>query len=94
MCSTSSLILILSDDTLDNANCIYALQMAIAEKKKVVLVHDTTSPFPQYSKIQTLPLEVQSVFSSIAVPLIAKYTKNCWKKIADKIFDKIKVVVS
>ena len=84
------LILILSHKTVVNSeNCIFALQEA--ERKKRVLVWDTESPFPANSITEKLPENVRVCFSSIAVPLIQQYTPNCWKKVADKLFDRTKV---
>ena len=81
------LILILSHNTvIDSANCIFALQQA--ENKKRVLVWDTESPFPANSNIDILPENVRVCFSSTAVPLSKGCTNHCWKKVADKLFDK------
>ena len=54
-------------------------------------MYDITSAFPQPSEIEQLSKEVQSVFSSVAVPLIVQYVGNAWMKITDKLFDRIKV---
>lgn len=88
---STALILVLSEGTLENENCIKAILLAIVQNKKIILVHDTTSDFPQYSAIEKLPKEVQPIFSSIAVPLVAEHLHSCWDKISDKIFDRIKV---
>jgi hypothetical protein len=85
--------LILSKGTLENVNCILALQVAVNTKKKVVLVWDTTSDFPQYSTISTFPSEIKVIFESIAVPLIKQHVNKCWKKVADKLFDRIIVKI-
>jgi hypothetical protein len=90
-CSSSGLIVIISEGALDNENCVHALKVGVQKKCKIVIVWDTTCKFPQYSKIKTLSTEVQGIFSSIAVPLIKEYAKNCWEKVADKLFNRIKV---
>ena len=81
----------MSEGALSNPNCVLALEEAVKQKKKVVLVHDTSSIFPQPSEIDRLSPEVQNIFATVAVPLIAKYVKKAWKKIADKLFDRIQV---
>ena len=81
----------MSEGALNNPNYILALEEAVKQKKKVVLVHDTSSKFPQPSEIDRLSPEVKNIFTTVAVPLIAKYVKEAWKKIADKLFDRIQV---
>lgn len=88
---SSTLILVLTNGTLSNPNCAKALELATIKNKKIILVHDTKSDFPQYSEIQKLPEEVQYVFSTIAIPLAEKHLSACWNKISDKIFERIKV---
>ena len=82
----------MSKGALDNANCVFALEEAVKQKKKVVLVDDTSSTFPQPSEIARLSPEVQNIFATVTVPLIAKYVKKAWQKIADKLFDRIQVL--
>ena len=89
--STSGLVVILYTDILKNANCILALQEAVKLGKRIVLVHDIKSRFPQPLEIVKLPQEIQPIFSSIAVPLLQEYISKAWTKIADKLFGRIKV---
>ena len=81
----------MSKGALNDPNCVFALEEALKQQKKVVLVHDVNSTFPQPSEIAQLPKEVQSIFTTVAVPLINKYVKKAWKKIADKLFDRVQV---
>ena len=70
-----------------------ALQEAVKKNKKIVLVYDIKSRFPQYYEIQQLPPAIHPAFSSIAVPLLQPYIHEAWSKIADKLFDRIKVII-
>lgn len=88
---SNALILVLSDGTLQNLNCIKALKLAIVQHKKIVLVHDVTTRFPSYTVIKKLDKEIQPIFSSIVVPLAKNHLEDVWNKIEDKIFDRIKV---
>ena len=61
-------------------------------KRKVVLIHDTTVKFPQYSQINKLDRKIQEIFDTIAIPLIPSNEIHCWERIIDKIIGKLKVV--
>ena len=86
------LILVITNGTLTNANCIKALEVATMKNKKVILLHDPTSKFPSYSEIKQLPKEVQYVFSTIAIPLATQHVAAVWNRISDKIFERIPVL--
>ena len=88
---STTLIMILTTGTLASENCIKALELATIKNKKIIVVHDTTSPFPQYSDMQKLPKGLRHIFSTIAVPLATEHLSTCWSKINDKIFERLKV---
>ena len=88
---STALILVVSKGTLSNGNCETALKHALKERKKIVLVHDTTTKFPQYTEISKLSVNCRKVFDCIAVPLTSKHLDSCWNRINDKIFERVKV---
>ncbi len=87
--------MLLTTNILDNSNCRKAIKLAVDKEIKIILVHDLLSDFPSPAKISSLDPEYRSLFDSIAVPLANTeyYKDHCWRKIADKLFDRVRVRV-
>ena len=86
-----AVVVLLTTGILKNPFLTQIIQQALEKKLKIVLVYDVESSFPQPNEISKLPVDVQGVFNSIAVPLIHSYSSFCWKKISAKVFEEVTV---
>jgi hypothetical protein len=84
-----ALIVLLTEGCLSFEHFGRVLEIAVEKQKKVILIHDVTSPFPSQQDIDKLPNKVKKVFDSIPVPFVELYAKHCLTKILDKLFVKV-----
>jgi len=78
-------VILLTKDCLKCETFLNALQFAVDQKKRIILIHDPSSgcSFPQTFDLPKFLAET-NIFDSIAITFLEEYANECWKELVKK----------